>query len=116
VSLAEFSTIDSYSAADNHSERRTDGKKYSVNTISLEDLLDKYNAPKEVDFLSIDTEGSEFEILRNFDFNKYQFRVIACEHNYGPDRARIESLLIQNGYRRKLEEFSNWDDWYVRAE
>jgi len=79
-------------------------------------LLDKYKAPGTIDFLSIDTEGSEYEILRNFEFNKYQFRVITCEHNYGPGREEIFALLTGHGYVRKFEELSTFDDWYVKTE
>jgi len=111
----EYSTIESYNSSDAHNEKRKSGKTYSINTISLEDMLDKYNAPREIDYLSIDTEGSEYEILSNFNFDKYKFRTITCEHNFTPDREKIFSLLTANGYVRKLEECSRFDDWYVRA-
>jgi len=116
VDTAELSTIDAYSSLDNHHVARKDGKTYDVKTISLEDLLDKYNSPKIIDYLSIDTEGSEFEILSNFNFDKYQFRVITCEHNFQPAKERIYSLLTARGYVRKFEKLSQFDDWYVRAE
>ena len=48
------------------------GKKYRIKTISLEDLLLKYNAPVVIDYLSMDTEGSEYEILSAFNFDKYK--------------------------------------------
>jgi FkbM family methyltransferase len=111
----EYSTIESYSSSDVHNEKRKSGKTYSINTISLEDMLDKYNAPRVIDYLSIDTEGSEYEILSNFNFDKYKFRTITCEHNFTPDREKIFSLLTANGYVRKLEGSSRFDDWYVRA-
>jgi len=109
-----FSTIDLYNSADSRKRNREHGKAYKVSTISLADLLGKYNAPKTIDFLSIDTEGSEYEILRNFDFNKYQFRVIACEHNFAPQREKIFALLTEKGYVRKFEGRSRFDDWYVK--
>ena len=114
VDLAELSTIASYSNADMHRTERKSGRSYSVNTISLNDLLKKYNAPKEIDYLSIDTEGSEFEILSNFDFDRYQFRVITCEHNFTPLREKIFKLLTKHGYARKYIGFSKCDDWYVK--
>ena len=77
-----YSTIDRFSESDSHREIRKKGLKYKVNTISLIDLLDKYDVPDTIDYLSIDTEGSEFEILSSFDFKKYKFKVITCEHNY----------------------------------
>ncbi len=111
--VGELSTIDHYSNSDFHAKTRAEGSRYSVDTISLLDLLDLYSAPKEIDYLSIDTEGSEFEILNAFDFNQYKIKVITCEHNYSPMRAKIEQLLLKNGYSRQYEMLSGFDDWYV---
>jgi hypothetical protein len=87
---------------------------YNVETISLLDMLDKYNAPSIIDYMSIDTEGSEYEILKAFDFNRYKFKVISCEHNFTSARDSIHRLLESKGYERKYEHLSQWDDWYVR--
>jgi FkbM family methyltransferase len=110
---AELSTIDSFSDSDEHSKLREEGDKYNVNTISLMDLLKTHGAPKEIDYLSIDTEGSEFEILNAFDFDAYKIKVITCEHNFTPMREKILNLLLSKGYVRKYPEFSRFDDWYV---
>ena len=87
-------------------------KSYLVKTISLLDLLQNNNAPKKIDLLSIDTEGSEFEILSAFDFEKWSFNVIICEHNFSKDRKRIRNLLEKNGYKRRFSYISFVDDWY----
>ena len=110
----ELSTIDAFSSVDNHADTRTSGKKYQVNTISLNDLLAKYNAPTTIDYLSIDTEGSEYKILSNFDFDKYDIKIITCEHNYTPVREKLFNLLTSKNYKRKFENLSKWDDWYIR--
>ncbi len=109
----ELSTINDFSSLDGHSKSREIGEKYMVDTISLIDLLNQHNAPKDIDYLSIDTEGSEYEILNAFDFKKYKIKIITCEHNYTPNRDKINLLLTSNGYERKYETISNFDDWYV---
>lgn len=86
---------------------------YDVPTISLLDLLQKHRAPKVIDYLSMDTEGSELEILAAFDFSAYRFRVITCEHNHKPNREKIFALLSSHGYDRVLQSISEVDDWYV---
>ena len=118
VEKAEFSTIDTFNSSDfdHHARNRKNSHAYEIKTISLLDLLIKHNAPKIVDYLSIDTEGSEFQILSSFDFSKYQFRVITCEHNFTPEREEIYKLLTSHGYVRKFEDISKFDDWYVKAE
>ncbi|PYE03876.1 methyltransferase [Prochlorococcus marinus XMU1408] len=108
------STIDSIS--DNRKNIYKEGNRYKVKTISLLDLLEKNNAPRFIDYLSIDTEGSEFEILNVFDFKKYKFNVITCEHNFTPMREKIYNLLTSKGYQRKLTNISRVDDWYVLNE
>jgi FkbM family methyltransferase len=108
---AEYSTVSQFKASDFHD--RSGSKEYAVNTVSLNDLLEQHKAPSQMEYLSIDTEGSEFAILRSLDFNRWKFSVITVEHNYQPQRARIHSLLSTNGYKRFFNSISQFDDWYV---
>lgn len=111
-SAGELSTIASFSDCDSHGHERQRGETFDVRTVSLVDLLDRHHAPKHIDYLSIDTEGSEFAILNAFDFNRYRFGLITCEHNYTPERQKLHSLLSAHGYTRKFTTLSKWDDWY----
>ena len=77
-----------------------------------DDLLNKYDAPDVIDYLSIDTEGSELDILTAYDFSRI-FKVITVEHNYTDNREKIHDLLSSKGYVRIMENLSKWDDWYV---
>ena len=110
---AELSTVSDYVNSDFLAASRRGKESYEVRTISLNDLLEEYQAPRIIDYLSIDTEGSEFDILNAFDFEKRNFAVITCEHNHAPQREKIHQLLTGKGYRRILEEASKADDWYV---
>lgn len=65
-----------------------------VNTVKLSSILDKYNITN-IDFLSIDTEGSELAILSTIDFNKYNIDVITIEDNYN-DPLLIKFFLDRN--------------------
>ena len=88
--------------------------KYLVETVSLNDFLLQHNAPVDIDYLTVDTEGSEQMILDAFDFTKYRIKIITVEHNHlNPDRENIFNLLSSNGYIRVFESFSQIDDWYV---
>jgi FkbM family methyltransferase len=111
---AECSTIDAFSKSDLHAERRQEGNRYTVETISLRDLLRAHDAPRSIDYLSIDTEGSEFAILESFLPSHYEVRIITVEHNYTDQRSRIHGLLTSQGYNRIFEELSAWDDWYIK--
>lgn len=111
----DHSTIDSYSDGDSHAESRRDGTRYEVETVSLDDLLTHWRAPRRIDYLSVDTEGSELDILRAFDFSAWDVGVISVEHNYTDRRQALFDLLTGRGYRRKFEALSRADDWYVRG-
>jgi FkbM family methyltransferase len=52
----------------------------------------------EIDFLSIDVEGSEKEVLEGIDFNKYKIKCILVEKNYPDKFDDIVKLLIANRY------------------
>lgn len=109
----EYSGISNSLAADRHQCKREFGEEYFVETVSLEDLLREHNAPKIIDYLSIDTEGSELEILHSFNFSAYQINIVTVEHNFTKDRLEIFKYLTGIGYRRVLTNISKWDDWYI---
>lgn len=115
VSAAVLSTVAEHGDGDLHSARRKNATTYKVRTVSLNDMLARHGAPRDIDFLSVDTEGSEYDILAAFDFTRHRFGCIAVEHNFTENRARIHALLTKNGYRRVLEQASQFDDWYVPA-
>lgn len=97
-------------------ERQADPTTYQVETISLNDLLSAHHAPEFIDFLSIDTEGSELAILVAFDFDAHTFGAICVEHNYNKRaRTAIHDLLVGKGYKRRHLAASAWDDWYIHA-
>jgi FkbM family methyltransferase len=110
--VPELSTIRTFAEEDFHAHARKDAQEYDVETISLIDLLEKHASPREIDYLSIDTEGSEYEILKAFDFQRYRISVITCEHNYGSNRDDIHRLLSSHGFERKMVGMSKFDDWY----
>jgi FkbM family methyltransferase len=111
-----ISTIGELRDSDGLGDRRKRGRSYQVETISLIDLLSQFEAPREIDYLSIDTEGSELEILKAFDFSRYRIGIITVEHNFMPVRSQIFELLTLHGYVRKYEDVSLVDDWYVLAD
>ena len=77
------------------------------------DLLNEYNCPNEFDYLSIDTEGSEFEILKNLDFAIYKPSIISIGHNNNNKiKESIFNLLKEHGYIKIFKEISDQDDGY----
>jgi FkbM family methyltransferase len=112
---AELSTISDFRNRDFNKAGREIGITYDVNTVSLNDLLLSHGAPPDIDYMSVDTEGSEFPILNSFDFEKYHVKIVTVEHNYcDPDRKQIFDLLTSKHFVRIFRPFSDFDDWYVQ--
>lgn len=102
---------------DNNASLRKNSAKIEVDTISLNDLLGEYKAPNKIDYISIDTEGSEFKILKNFDFKKYDVKIFTVEHNFiESKRNNIFDLMSANNYVRVFHKISQWDDWYIKKD
>lgn len=65
-----------------------------MQTKTLEQVLDECNAPNVIDFLSIDVEGAEHRIFRDFPFHKYKFLALVIERPI----AELNRQLQENGY------------------
>lgn len=90
-------------------------KEINVYTISLNDLLELYSAPKDIDYLNIDAEGSEYSILSTFDFNRYNIKCITIECVDPDDRKNVLELLTKNNYTRVHSTLTH-EDWYLKNE
>jgi FkbM family methyltransferase len=98
---------------------------YKVKTISLNDVFVEYkekllknsNESNSIDFISIDTEGNEYEILKNFDFNKYLPKIVIVEHNFDPIKSRqLKELFESHNYQNIFPELSAYDYFFVLKE
>src|SRR5580765_7141549 len=112
-----YGAITQYSGCDNHAEKRRAcmkaGRVIRLKTISLNDFLEAQQLPREIDYISVDTEGSELEILKSFPFHKWLVKLWTVEHNYLPQREEIRALMLRNGYSCTEKE---WDDCYALDE
>ena len=87
--------------------------RHVVKTMTLAEVLDGLQAPSHIDYLSLDVEGSEYDVLSIFPFDRYSFGAITVEHNYEePKRQRLRVLLEAHGYAH--EKSVHVDDFYVR--
>lgn len=64
---------------------------------TLQNLFDEHNITV-VDYLTVDTEGSEFEVFQGIDFSKTHINVIDFEENYPQYARNIYELLLKNGF------------------
>lgn len=73
-----------------------------VKLMSLNSLLEYYG--KRVDYINIDVEGLEYDILKDFDFKKYCIPFFNIEKG----NMEIKELMGQQGYEIAAETPSNW--------
>ncbi|MBJ7579520.1 FkbM family methyltransferase [Devosia sp. MC532] len=90
---------------------------YQVGTIRLDDLLDAYEAPDEIDYISIDTEGSELAVLSGLNLIRRKVSFFTIEHNYDRHRMKKYDELMGNaGYRKIAPHLSSFDYWYAHPD
>jgi hypothetical protein len=63
-------------------------------TAPLIEVLQKFNVPSTIDYLSLDVEGAEYLIMKDFPFDKYFIKVMTVERP-GKD---LRKLLESQGY------------------
>jgi FkbM family methyltransferase len=112
-----LSTITTFKENDFLAQDRKVLKQYEVPTISLMDLLRNNNAPREIDYLSLDTEGSEYEILKDFDFSHFYFSIISVEHGWNENNRDLVRVFLQGvGYFQIRPELTEYESWFISPE
>jgi len=79
-----------------------------MRTVPLLRVLQDHQAPRIIDYLSIDVEGAEERVLGGFDFTEFTFRCVTIER----PTARLRELFRIHGYAL-IKEIPNLDCFYV---
>lgn len=89
------------------------GLTHEVQSISVESLCREHDVPADFEYLSLDIEGGEYEIIKAWPFSRHRPMLLSIEHNFGPTRYDIREFLHRNGYACFGLE---WDDFFVSNE
>jgi len=80
----------------------------------MTEILDEYFPAKNLDFLSIDTEGNDLEILQSINFDNYIINAICVEHNNRIGSEKIINHMKSSGYDLASSDYSKNDYWLKR--
>ena len=69
-------------------------EKFKTKTVTFEKIIPNNNI---IDYLSLDIEGGEMDILESINFNKYKIKVISVENNR-PDKINFDSFFKKKNY------------------
>ncbi len=115
VPSQEIGTLAEYAESDGYAEHRrqaiSENGLITVETMTF-DQMDEADgqAGSGFDYVSLDTEGSELDILRTIDLSRHAIALFTIEHNFvEPRRETMRVLLAEAGYQRLNVGF---DDWY----
>ena len=86
--------------------------RYKVPVRRLADILDERGI-KHIDFVSLDVEGAEIEVLRGIDFSRVEIDCFTIENNKGWRREkRLRRFMTEIGYRLKAKLW--FDEVWIR--
>lgn len=109
----EFSRNSNLEKKSKHRLFKTTGRSITVESWPLAEIFEKNNSPKLMDFMSIDVEGFELQVLESNDWNKWRPNFIAIEHNFRQDRQKIIEFMVKCGYSLSLDHSQYcWDDFF----
>ena len=79
---------------------------YEIETQTLNQIINRNKLSQKINFLTIDVEGHELEVLKGFDFNSHQPDIIVVEYlDLNLDKLEIQNLNIKNVLRSEIYEY-----------
>lgn len=93
-----------------HSKWNPELKKIKVSCRRLDWCIEKYFNFEDIDFISIDTEGTELDVLKSFDVNNYNIKLLVVENNFND--SDVELYLNTKGWIKDKRVEVN--DFYIK--
>jgi len=79
-------------------------KKY---TTTLRSVFHRYQVPHDIDYLSLDVEGAESIVMKDFPYDSYVFRFMTVER----PKDDLTSILKSHGYEY-IQDLSTWGETF----
>ena len=98
---------------------------------NINDILEKYNCPDTIDYISMDVDAAQDKVFNDFNFDKYKFKFMTIEHNlylatdsannFEEECKRWREALYSMGYKLLvknviLDGHGAVEDWWVDQE
>ena len=98
---------------------------------NINDILEKYNCPDTIDYISMDVDAAQDKVFNDFNFDKYKFKFMTIEHNlylstgnannFKEECERWREALYNMGYKLLvknviLDGHGAVEDWWVDEE
>lgn len=96
---------------ESHREMINRVEEIKVEVKKLDTVLSRINLEK-IDFVSIDTEGTELEVLKGFDIDRWKPKLLIIENNF--EDSEISDYLGNFGY--KFSQRLGVNDFFVKEE
>jgi FkbM family methyltransferase len=113
--VGELSTFDLSGQADTGADAPAIRR---VQVMTLNDIIEKHGAGRSIDFLKIDVEGWELEVLRGLDLRRFRPRVLLIESTLPNTRVassqKWEPLVVGQSY--SLVHFDGLNNFYLADE
>jgi FkbM family methyltransferase len=94
-------------------KRKIFKKVHKVKAFTLQEVIDQNLSSNEIDFLSIDIEGNDIDILKSLDLSRNKIKAISVEHNFRKGSDNIINYMSKNRYDLVFSQFSKNDYWFV---
>ena len=97
---------------DHHRKRfqitESDIEEVDVKIVVFNDLVEKYNI-SEIEYLFIDTEGYDYQIIKSIDFNKTKINKVKFEYKHLDDTFKFDIRLLELRERFKQLNYKEID-------
>ena len=108
IEFVERDQLSGIVAADTDNSAAAAEKSVRLDAMPLATILRAQGAPHTIDYLSIDVEGAEDRVLRDFPFDEYRFSCMTVERPKPP----LRETLAEHGYEL-VREMRGLDAFYV---
>lgn len=89
-----------------------DGKKVDEqrNLVTISTVFKQVNVPNVIDYLSLDVEGAEYLVMKNFPYDTTKIRFMTVER----PTLKLQELFKEKGYVRNPKDFVSWGEtlWF----